>query len=145
MKLTWLYKGVWVWTLYSKRVEAEVSDRKWGKSLWKLVLPFVLFVFVFVLLILFCTSKGFTLPEPFFCLLDFGVLERTLSLKKKKTKPLFATRELLHWRERERCVAILLFAPTALFCFCLMFFGVPPHNPSISFPQRLQCHDIPAI
>ena len=84
MKLTWLYKGVWVWTLYSKRVEAEVSDRKWGKSLWKLVLPFVLFVFV--LLILFCTSKDFTLPEPFFCLLDFGVLERTLSLKKKKDK-----------------------------------------------------------
>ena len=51
-----------------------------------LVLPFVLFVFVFVFVlpILFCTSKDFTLPaEPFFCLLDFGVLERTLSLQKK--------------------------------------------------------------
>ena len=117
--------------------------------------PFCFICFVFVLLILFCSSKDFTLAaEPFFCLLDFGVLERTLS-HKKKTKALFATRELLlHWRERERCAAILLFATTALmetvcflvlFCFCLMFFGVPPHNPSISIPQRLQCHDIPAI
>ena len=46
-----------------------------------------LFYLFFVLRILFGTSKDFTLPaEPFFCLLDFGVLEKTLSLKKKDLK-----------------------------------------------------------
>ena len=90
------------------------------------MLPFVLLVFVFVLLILFCTSKDFTLPaEPFFCLLDFGVLEKTLSLKKNDRGSVRHTGTcILHWRERERCVAILLFATTALMetvCFLFLF------------------------
>jgi len=49
--------------------------------------PLFYLFFVFVLLILFCTGKDFTLPaEPFFCLLDFGVLEKTLSLIGEKER-----------------------------------------------------------
>ena len=84
-----------------------------------------LFYLFFVLRIRFGTSEDFTLPaEPFFCLLDFGVLEKTLSLKKKRFERLCSPQELLHWKERERCFATLLFATTTLMetvCFLVLF------------------------
>ena len=104
-----------------------MSDRKWGKSLWKLVLPFVLLVFVFVLLILFCTRKDFTLPAEPFLLARFWRSREDSLTQKKMTKALFATRELafcIGEKERGRCVAILLFATTALMetvCFLFLF------------------------
>lgn len=74
----------------------------------------------------FCTSKDFTLPaEPFFAcsILTFS---RRLSYSKKNDEG--SVRHtgtcILHWRERESCVAILLFATTALMetvCFLVLF------------------------
>ena len=73
----------------------------------------------------FCTSKDFTLPaEPFFAcsILTFS---RRLSLKKNDKGSVRHTGTcILHWRERESCVAILLFATTALMetvCFLVLF------------------------
>lgn len=92
---------------------------------------------------------------------------RRLSHSKKDLKALFATGTSALERKREvLCNSIVcyhcfdgngvfscfvfVFVSSCIFCFVfvLCFFvnsGVPPHSPSISFPQCLQCHDIPSI
>ena len=83
---------------------------------------FYLFLFCWFFFALARTSPC---QQSLFCLLDFGVLEKTLSLKKNDKGSVRHTGTcILHWRERERCVAILLFATTALMetvCFLFLF------------------------
>ena len=93
------------------------------------MLPFVLLVFVFVLLILFCTSKDFTLPaEPFFAC-SILAFSRRLSHSKEMTEALFATRELAFCiGEKERgalqyyCLLPPLWWKRCVFFFCFCFF-----------------------
>ena len=118
-----------------------MSDRKWGKSLWKLVLPFVLLVFVFVLLILFALARTSPCQQSLFLLARFWRSREDSLTQKKMTKALFATRELafcIGEKERvalqyycllpplwwKRCVFLFCFCFffCFLFCFCIMFF-----------------------
>lgn len=129
---------------------------------------FYLFCFVFFCLFFFALARTSLYQQSFSFACSILAFSRRLSHSKKKDlKALFATGTSALERKREVLCNIIVcyhcfdgngvfscfvfvFVSSCIFCFVfvLCFFvnsGVPPHSPSISFPQCLQCHDIPSI
>ena len=84
---------------------------------------FYLFLFLFCLFFL-APARTSPCQQSLSFASSILAFSRRLSHSKKKFERLCSPQELLHWRERERCFATLLFATTALVetvCFLVLF------------------------